>query len=114
MPDGVVVRNLLPRVKHDADRVQHSASQQPKDSALRDREKHRLDCNKREPAHQEVYHRGEDRKMLYKPHLEENPRHRQPPDYREQRPTPASTQIDEQEWGVRPGDEQIDGGMVAD
>ena len=54
MPYGVAVRNLLPRVKHDADRVQHSASQQPKDSALRDREKHRLDCNKREPTHQEV------------------------------------------------------------
>jgi hypothetical protein len=52
--------------------------------------------------------------MLDKPDLEQNPRHRQPPDDREQGPTPASSQVDEQEWGVSPGDEQIDGGVVAD
>ncbi len=52
--------------------------------------------------------------MLHKPDLEQNSRHRQSPDDREQRPTPASSKVDEQEWRISPGDEQIDGGMVAD
>ncbi len=114
VPDGVVVRHLLPRIKGDPHRVQHSTGQQPKEPAEGNPEKHRLDRKKCEPAHQEVYRRGQDRKMFHKPDFEQNPRHRQSPDDREQRPTPASTQIDEQEWGVSPGDEQIYGGVIAD
>lgn len=52
MPNGVIVRDLVPREKHDTHGVEHSARNQQDESAKWNAVKHRLDGYKREPTHQ--------------------------------------------------------------
>ncbi len=80
----------------------------------RDGGKQRLQCNQRDPAHCEVYGGGQDLEVINEPELEDDSRHGERPNNREERPAPAASQSDEREWSVGAGDEQIDRAVVED
>lgn len=52
--------------------------------------------------------------MVNEPDFEDDPGHGASPHDTEQRPSPPAPQIDEQEWRVRSGNQQIDRRVVED
>ena len=109
---GVILSRPFQRIQHAAHSVQHTARQQPGNPPGADGLPQGVEREHRHPSHGDIDGGGHRPGTVDPGEAHHQSGNRQRPDDAEQRPSPRSPQRGEAHRRVRPGDEEIDGGMI--